>query len=62
MVGGSEERKMGMGGGVMPLSAPTPSSSSPGQEIENLKLQSQALAKQLEEIQQRIEELGKNNK
>ena len=49
---------MGMGGGIMPQFTPTPQPSSPEQEIEALKDQSQALAKQLAEIQQRIEELS----
>ncbi len=57
-MGGGMGRGMGMGGGITPLSAPMPQSSSPEQEIEILKDQSQALAKQLEEIQKRIEELG----
>ncbi len=43
----------------MPLPSQEPQPSNPEQEIEELKLQSQALAKQLEEIQHRIEELGK---
>jgi predicted Fe-Mo cluster-binding NifX family protein len=53
-------RGMGMGGGVTPTSSAVPPSSSPKQEIEILKDQSQALASQLEEIKKRIEELGKN--
>jgi predicted Fe-Mo cluster-binding NifX family protein len=52
-------RGMGMGGGVTPLPSSIPPSSSPEQEIEILRDQSQALARQLEEIQKRIEELGK---
>jgi predicted Fe-Mo cluster-binding NifX family protein len=52
-------RGMSMGGGVTPVSIPTPQPSTPEQEIEALKNQAQALARQLEEIQQRIEELGK---
>jgi predicted Fe-Mo cluster-binding NifX family protein len=52
-------RGMGMGGGITPLSSAMPPSSSPEQEIEMLKDQSQALARQLGEIQKRIEELGK---
>ena len=52
-------RSMGMGGGITPLSAATPQPSSPEQEIETLKGQSQAMARQLADIQQRIEELGK---
>ena len=58
-MGGGMGRGMGMGGGIMPLSNATPQSSSPEQEIEILKDQSQALAKQMADIQQRIEELGK---
>jgi predicted Fe-Mo cluster-binding NifX family protein len=50
---------MGMGGGITPLSTPAPQSSSPEQEIEALKVQSQALAEQLAGIQQRIEELSR---
>lgn len=50
---------MGMGGGIMPFSTAMPQSSSPEQEIEILKEQSKVLAKQLEEIQKRIEELGR---
>jgi predicted Fe-Mo cluster-binding NifX family protein len=61
-MGGGMGRGMGMGGGIMPLSAVTPQSSSPEQEIEFLKGQSQALAQQLAEIQQRIEELEKKQK
>jgi predicted Fe-Mo cluster-binding NifX family protein len=51
-------RGMGMGGGIMSFSTPTPQSSSPEQEIEALKVQSQALAEQLAGIQQRIEKLS----
>ncbi len=61
-MGGGGGRGMGMGGGIMPASSSTPQSSSPEQEIEVLKDQSQALAKQLAQIQQRIEDLGKNQK
>jgi hypothetical protein len=43
---------MGMGAGMMP---PV----SPGQELESLKAQSQLLAQQLSDMQQRIEELEK---
>ena len=49
----------GMGRGMMPPVAPTPQPSSPEQEIEALKAQSQALAQQAAEIQRRIEELEK---
>jgi predicted Fe-Mo cluster-binding NifX family protein len=50
-------RGMGMGGGFTPQFTSTPRSSSPEEEIQVLKEQSQDLAKQLAEIQQRIEEL-----
>lgn len=50
---------MGMRGGITPLSSAMPQSSNPEQEIEILKDQSQALARQLGEIQKRIEELEK---
>jgi predicted Fe-Mo cluster-binding NifX family protein len=52
-------RGMGMRGGITPLSSAMPPSANPEQEIEILKDQSQALARQLEEIQKRIEELEK---
>ena len=52
----------GMGGGMMPPVAPAPQPSSPEQELETLKSQSQALARQLAEIQQRIEELRQKQK
>ncbi|HEY97006.1 MAG TPA: DUF5320 family protein [Dehalococcoidia bacterium] len=52
-------KSMGMGGGVAPPTSAISQSSNPQQEIEMLKDQSQVLAKQLEEIQKRIEELGK---
>ncbi len=52
-------RGMSMGGGMMPPTGPAPRFSSPEQEIEALKTQSQMLAQQLNEIQRRIEELGK---
>ncbi len=57
-MGGGRGMGMGMGGGITPLPS-QPAPSSPEQELEELKLQSQALAKQMEEIQRRIEELGK---
>ena len=50
---------MGMGAGMMPPVSPTPQPSSPGQELEVLKAQSQMLAQQLSELQRRIEELEK---
>jgi len=50
---------MGMAGGAMPQFASTPQPSSPEQEIETLKAQSQALMEQAAEIQRRIEELKK---
>ena len=49
----------GMGAGIMPVAGPAPQPTSPEQEIEALKAQSQMLAQQLSEIQRRIEELGK---
>jgi len=48
---------MGMAGGAMPQFASTPQPSSPEQEMETLKAQSQALMEQAAEIQRRIEEL-----
>jgi predicted Fe-Mo cluster-binding NifX family protein len=50
-------RGMGMAGGFIPQSIPPQQPSSPEEEVKALKEQSQALAKQLAEIQQRIEEL-----
>jgi len=50
---------MGMGGGIMPLSVATIQPSSPKEELEMLKTQSQALVEQTAEIQQRIRELEK---
>jgi len=47
----------GMGAGMMPPVSPTPQSPAPGQELEALRAQSQALAQQLAEIQRHIEEL-----
>ena len=52
-------RGMGMGIGIMPPVSPTPQPSSPEQELEVLKAQSQGLARQLSELQIRIEELEK---
>jgi len=52
----------GMGGGMMPPVSPAPQPMTPEQEVEALKAQSQILAQQLSDIQQRIEELGKGNK
>ncbi|TRZ96106.1 MAG: dinitrogenase iron-molybdenum cofactor biosynthesis protein [Dehalococcoidia bacterium] len=52
----------GMGGGMMPPVSPAPQPMTPEQEVESLKAQSQILAQQLSDIQQRIEELGKGNK
>ena len=51
-------RGMGMGAGMMPT-GPAPQPSSPEQELEALKAQSQTLAQQLSEIQRRIEQLEK---
>ena len=48
----------GMGGGITLLSSPTSQPSSPEEEIETLKVQSHELARQLAEIQHRIEKLG----
>jgi predicted Fe-Mo cluster-binding NifX family protein len=56
--GGGRGMGRGMGGGIMPFSNPAPKSESTEQEIEALKVQSQALAEQLAGIQQRIEELN----
>ena len=64
-MGGGMGRGMGrgmgmrMGGGITPASTPAPQPSTPEQEIDALKDQSQALARQLAEIQQRIKELEK---
>jgi hypothetical protein len=52
-------RGMGMGAGMMPPVSPTPQPTTPEQELEVLKTQSQMLAQQLAEIQRRIEELEK---
>lgn len=52
-------RGMGMGGGIMPPTGPSLQFSSPEQEIEALKTQSQMLAQQLGEIQRRIDEMEK---
>jgi len=57
---------MGRGGGMgfsgMPPTGPVSQPQNPQQELELLKAQSQMLAKQLEEIQSRIKELGKGAK
>jgi len=55
-------RGMGMGAGTMPPVSPPPQPQSPEQELEALKTQSQALAQQLSEMQQRIQELEKKEK
>ena len=52
----------GMGAGMMPPVSPTPQSPAPGQELEALRAQSQALAQQLAEIQRHIEELEKKRR
>ena len=52
----------GMGAGMMPPVNPTPQSPAPGQDLETLKAQSQALAQQLAEIQRLIEELERKGK
>ena len=51
----------GMGGGMTPFS-PAPQPTSPEQELEALKAQSQMLAQQLSEVQRRIEDLEKKGK
>ena len=61
-MGGGMGRGMGMGAGMMPPVSPPPQSQSPEQELEALKTQSQMLAQQLSDIQQRIEELEKKGK
>ena len=53
---------IGRGSGMMPMASPTPPPISPEQELETLKAQSQVLAQQLTEMQQRIEELEKKGK
>jgi predicted Fe-Mo cluster-binding NifX family protein len=55
---GGMGRGMGMGGGIMPFSNPAQKSASTEQEIEALKVQSQALAEQLAGIQKRIGKLS----
>ena len=59
-------RGMGMGGGMgarmMPPVSPTPQSPAPGQELEALRAQSQALAQRLSEIEHHIEELEKKRR
>jgi predicted Fe-Mo cluster-binding NifX family protein len=50
---------MGMGAGMMPPVSPPPQPQSPEQEVEALKAQSQMLAQQLSDIQQRLEDLEK---
>ncbi|MFC1958890.1 NifB/NifX family molybdenum-iron cluster-binding protein [Chloroflexota bacterium] len=52
----------GMGAGMMPPVSPPPQPQSPKQELEVLKTQSQALAQQLSEMQQHIQELEKKEK
>jgi predicted Fe-Mo cluster-binding NifX family protein len=55
-------RAMGMRGGMMPPTGMSAQPQSPGQELELLKAQSQALTQQLSSIKQRIEEIEKNRK
>ena len=55
-------RGMGMGGGFVSQSPPLQQPLSTEQEIETLKVQSKALAEQLDGIQQRIEELSNKRK
>ena len=52
----------GMGAGIMSPVSPAPQSPAPGQELEALRAQSQALAQQLAEMQRRIEELEKKRR
>lgn len=52
-------RGMGRGMGMASMTEPVPQAVDPEQEIEMLKSQTQALGQQLNEIQRRIEELGK---
>jgi prefoldin subunit 5 len=47
---------------MVPPASPTPQPTSPEQELEALKNQSQMLAQQLAEIQRRIEEMEKKKK
>ena len=63
-MGGGMGRGMGrgMGAGIMSPVSPAPQSPAPGQELEALKAQSQALAQQLAEIQRHIEELEKKRR
>jgi predicted Fe-Mo cluster-binding NifX family protein len=53
---------MGMGAGIMPSASPPLQPQNPEQELDMLKNQSQALAQQLSDIQQRIDELQKKGK
>jgi len=57
---------MGMGGGMrfsgMPPMSPVSQPQNPQQELEMLKMQSQVLVQQLEEIRNRIDELDKREK
>ena len=53
---------VGMGFGMTQFTSPLPQPGSLGQELEVLKAQSQAMAQQLNDIQQRIDELDKKRK
>jgi len=55
-------RGMGMGAGMMPPAGMPAQPQSPGQELEILKSESQALGQQLSSIKRRIEEIEKNRK
>ncbi|MFC1893416.1 NifB/NifX family molybdenum-iron cluster-binding protein [Chloroflexota bacterium] len=55
-------RGRGMGFGISPPVSPAPQPQTPERELDELKVQSQALAQQLSEMQQRIQELGKKEK
>jgi predicted Fe-Mo cluster-binding NifX family protein len=61
-MGGGMGGGMGMGAGIMPSASAPPQPQSPEQELDMLKNQSQALAQQLSDIQQRIDELQKKGK
>jgi predicted Fe-Mo cluster-binding NifX family protein len=50
---------MSMSRGITPLTSPAPKSQSREQELELLKIQSQAMMQQLDDIQHRIDELDK---
>lgn len=58
-MGGGMGMGRGKGGRMMPSVAPPPEPTTPEQELEELKAQSQKLAQQLAEIRHRIEEAEK---